>query len=314
MAKNFYETLGVGESASAEEIKKAFRALAKKYHPDRNNGDKAAETKFKEISEAYNTLSDPKKKAEYDTMLKYGAFAGPGGGQPGAGFQNGGFDFSQFFHQGGGGRGGFQTFRGSGAQGMEGFDDILSSLFGGGERDFGRQPRRGRRAQKARKGADIAASITISFMEAVQGTTRIIELSPSGKKLSVKVPKGIDDAGKIRLRGQGQPGPRGVKNGDLIITVRVMPDQNFDRKGNDIYTTAKVSLKTALLGGKASVKTLTKTVAVTVKPGTQPGTLMRLKGLGLAVGKTQGDLYCRIEVEIPTELTDKQRQLMEEWE
>ena len=312
MAKNFYETLGVAESAGADEIKKAFRALAKKYHPDRNNGDKSAETKFKEISEAYDTLSDPKKKAEYDNMRKYGAFAGMGG-QPG-GSQNGGFDFSQFFHQGGGGRGGFQTFRGSGAQGMEGFDDILSSLFGGGERDFGWQSRRTRRAQRAAEGADIKASITISFMEAVQGTTRIIELSPSGKKLAVKVPKGIADAGKIRLRGQGQPGPRGVKNGDLIITVKVMPDQNFDRKGNDIYTSVKVSLKTALLGGKASVKTLTKTVAVTVKPGTQPGTLMRLKGLGLAVGEKQGDLYCRIEVEIPTELTEKQRQLLEEWE
>ena len=317
MSNDYYKTLGVSETASPDEIKRTFRMLAKKYHPDRNPGNTAAETKFKEISEAYDTLSDTKKKAEYDTMRKYGAFAGQPGGGMGGGARGGG-DFSQFFHQGGG-RGGFQTFNMGGTGGINGLDDILAQFFGGrGAGGFG-SPSGGQRGSRMRpqrpsRGRDARAWITISFMESVTGTRRTIRSKTSGKKLSVKVPAGIDDGGKIRLKGQGRPGRLGGANGDLIITVTVMADQQFERKGNDVHTKVNVPFTTAILGGKVTAKTLTKSVSLSIKPGTQPGTKLRLKGMGLAVGDVTGDQFVTVEVEIPTAITDHQRELLEQWE
>ena len=312
MAKDYYDALGVKDNATQDDIKKAFRTLAKKYHPDRNKGDAAAEAKFKEISEAYDTLSDPKKKEQYDMMRKYGAFAGAGQGQGANPFGGpGGFDFSDFMNRGEG----FQTFRYGGFGDAGGFDDILSQLFGGrGGSPFGAQRgRRGRRAQPM-KGADIASTLTVTFMEAVKGTRRMIQLEGQKKKLSVKIPAGIENGGKIRLAGQGQPGPPGGQNGDLIITVRVMPDQQFTRKGNDVYSKVEVSFKEAILGTKKQVKTLTKTIMLTIPSGTQPGTSMRLKGQGLSVGGAQGDMFVEIHVMIPKTLTEEQKKLLEEWE
>ena len=317
MGNDYYQILGVSESASPDEIKKQFRKLAMKYHPDRNHGDKAAEDKFKGISEAYDTLSDPKKKQEYDTMRKYGAFTGAGASGGPGGFGGGGFDFSQMFRQGSGPRG-FQTFRSSGMDGMNGFEDILNSFFGGGQGGFsfsagGRGARRAG-ARRARRAPNVEASLVVNFMESVRGTMRQLTIQPTGKKLKVRIPAGIEDGGKIRLKGQGQPDPFSGQFSDLIITVKVMPDQNFERKGNDVYTKVKVSFKDAILGTKVQVKTLTKTVALNLKSGTQPGTLMRLKGQGLAVGNKTGDCYVRIEVEIPETLTENQRKMLEEWE
>ena len=316
MSKNYYDILGVSESASPDEIKKQFRKLAMKYHPDRNHGDKAAEDKFKGISEAYDTLSDPKKKQEYDTMRKYGAFAGAGASGGPGGFGGGGFDFSQMFRRGGGPRG-FQTFRSSGMEGLNGFEDILNSFFGGGSGfSFSTGGRGARRAgaRRAQRVPNVEASLVVNFMESVRGTTRQLAIHPTGKKLKVKIPAGIEDGGKIRLKGQGQPDPFSGQFSDLIITVKVMRDQNFERKGNDVYTKVKVSFKDAILGTKVQVKTLTKTVSLNLKPGTQPGALMRLKGLGLSVNGKQGDCYVRIEVEIPETLTEEQRKMLEEWE
>ncbi len=316
MAQNFYEILGVSQEASQDEIKKAFRTLAKKYHPDRNKGNAEAERRFKEISEANETLSDPKKRTEYDTMLKYGAFAGSG---PGTGPGMGGFDpdaFAQMFGQGGRG-GGNRTFHfnfggnagGTGsAGGAGGFEDIFSSLFGGNpgaQQPWTRQPQRE---------PDIAADLSITFMESAKGATKTITIGNTGRKLRVKIPKGIGDGEKIRLAGQGVSGYNGSTSGDLIITVHVMPDQNFERKGNDIYTTATISFIEAMKGTKVEVKTLTKTVKLTVPAGTQPGTRMRLKGQGLAVGGNVGDLYVEIKVTIPKDLTEKQKKLLDEWE
>ena len=329
MGKNYYDILGVSESASQDEIKRAFRSLAKKYHPDRNPGDKTAEAKFKEISEANETLSDPKKRSEYDMMLKYGAFTGAGAGRGAGGFCGADFDFSDFFRQGTGGRGGFQTFRFS-SSGFDNIEDILSSFFGGRGSPFGSRAedpfatqtedlftgRRGRRPSRTLKGADLRITLSVSFMEAINGTERKLKIHQTGKTLSIKIPAGIEDGGKIRLAGQGMPGPQGTHggvNGDLIITVRVMPDQQFERKGNDIYTSATISFKEAILGCKIQVKTLTKTVALTVPPGTQPGRKLRLKGQGLTVGESHGDLYVEIKVEIPKTLTEKQRKMLEEW-
>jgi len=317
MNTDFYKTLGVAEDAGADEIKKVYRKLAKQYHPDRHKGDKAAEARFKEISEAYDTLKDPGKRAEYDNMRKYGAFTGGGpftGAQPG-GF-SGGFDFSQFMRGGQRGGGGFHF---DSQTGFGGFEDILSSLFGGGHggpSPFEQMNRRGGRAQRRRvsRGSDMHLTVTISFMESVKGTRRMIQTRDKGKKLSVTIPAGIANFGKVRLRGQGHLGSYGGEQGDLIITVVVMPDQNFERKGNDIYSSVEVSFIEAIKGCKKEVKTLTRTVSLTVPPGTQPGTKMRLKGMGLDVGGKAGDQFVEIKVTIPTTLTDKQRQLLDEWE
>lgn len=306
MAKDFYDILGLQDTASAAEIKKAFRTLAKKYHPDRNKGDASAEARFKEISEAYETLSDEKKRREYDTLRKYGAFAGPGGGA--GGFQGAHFDFNDLF--GGAQRGGRTSFR-FGGQDFGGFEDILSSMFGGGARPFGQAGPAQR--EGVQRGADAHTSVTISFLESVYGTERTIRLRGRSKKLSVKVPAGIEDGGKIRLRGQGHLGEYGGTSGDLIITVNVMPDQHFERKGNDIYTKVEIGFDEAILGCKKEVKTLTKTISLTIPPGTQPGAKLRLKGLGLAVGDQTGDQYVEVHVRIPKNITSKQRELLEQW-
>lgn len=309
MSKNFYDILGVSENASDEDIKKKFRTLAKKYHPDKNRGDKVAEGKFKAISEAYDTLSDKKKRQEYDNIRKYGgSFAGarPRGG----GFQGGGFDFSDFMSQGSGGRGGFQSFRSSG--GIDGMEDIISQLFGGqSQGGFGGCNRRNQRSPI--KAQNLTATLSVSFMEAIKGAKRKLHINQTNKVLNVKIPAGITNWGKIRLTGQGMPGYRGQNNGDLIITVQVMSDKNFERKGNDVYTKVSISFKDAILGTKAKVKTLTKTIMLAIPAGTQPETQMRLKGQGLAVSDKQGDLFVKINVEIPTTISDDQRKILEEW-
>jgi len=315
MAKDFYEILGVSENASAEEIKKSFRKLAKQYHPDRNKGDKTSEARFKEISEAYETLSDSKKKNEYDMMRKYGAFAGSGGSQPGGftgagGFGPGSYSFFNSFGQRGRGSGSSDGF-----ENLGGLDEIFSSLFGGGSpfsgsASFGP----GRKAHRRRPQAmDINTTLSITFMESVHGSRRTIQLQGSSKKLAVKIPAGINDGGKIRLRGQGQQDPLTRQKGDLIITVRVMQDKNFERKGNDIYSSVEISFKEAITGCKKKVRTLSKMIMLTIPPGTQPGATMRLKGQGLAVGGAQGDQYVEIKVNIPDKLTEKQKKLLEEW-
>lgn len=295
MPRDFYQILGVGETASQDEIKKQFRKLAKQYHPDRNKGDKAAEAKFKEISEAYDTLSDEKKRSEYDTLRKYGAFGGQGG-QPG-------FDPSQF------GRGGQTGFGGG-----DNWEEILSQFFGG-ESPFsggGSRSRRRTARQSQMPGRDVEAELSISFMDAVSGTTRVIQVGP--KKLNVRIPAGIDEGGRIRLAGQGEPGAFGGPNGDLLITVHVSPDAHFTRKGNDIYSTVEIPFTQAILGTKVPVRTLSKTVTLSIPPGTQPGAMLRLKGQGISANGTVGDQYVEVKVSIPSNLTVKQKKMIEEWE
>ncbi len=310
MAMNdYYKILGVSENATPEEMKKQFRKLAKEYHPDRHQGDPAKEAKFKEIAEAYDTLSDPKKRQEYDMMRRYGAHTGAGnfgggqgfpGGMGGGNFQ-GGFTFD------------FEDFLNRGSQRGSGIDDILNEIFGAGMsgRGFGQRPNPfGRATQKPTKGQDIVARLAISFTEAANGTTRRIELT-NGIKLNAKIPAGIADGGKIRLRGQGNPSHNGGPAGDLIITVTVMPDRDFERKGNDIYSSTTISFKDAILGTKIDVRTLSKTVTLSVPAGTQPGTKLRLKEMGLDVGGKTGDHYVTINVTIPKSLTDEQREALE---
>lgn len=312
MSSDYYKVLDVAENATAKEIKSAFRRLAKKFHPDRNRGNKDAENRFKELSEAYETLGDSQKKSQYDTMRKYGAFAGRGG-QPGQqGFNDEGMDFSQFFRQGGGGRGGFQTFRSGGLDGLNGFEEIISKMFGGGQNPFTQGG--GRQRGQPMKGQNISTELTISFKESVTGVGRRIQLENSSRKLNVKIPAGIESGGKIRLAGQGMAGAGGGPNGDLIITVNVKADQQFRREGNNIHTTVEVPFTKAILGGKVPVTTLAKKVSLTLPPGTQPGTVMRLKGLGLSLANAKGDMLVEVKVTLPEKLTDDQRKIIEGWE
>lgn len=372
MAKDYYQVLGVSENAGKDEIKKKYRELAKKYHPDRNKGDKAAEEKFKEISEAYQVLNDDEKRRQYDNMRKFGGF---GGGPQGGGFPGGGrfytdADFSQIF----GDRFDINDlFRGGG------LGDIFSSMFGDNVRARRRSPF-GRGQAGPRKGRDIRAELDISASQAASGTSRKIRLGvpqecdacggqgtvdgagetvcprchgsgqvtnvqgnfsisrpcPSclgrgvlpgqtcpkcngagtikkKKTIRVKIPAGVKNGETIRLRGLGYPGAGGP-TGDLIIKVNVMADEKYHRDGNDIHTTVDVTFPQAALGAKVTVQALTKKVNVTIKPGTQPGTVLRLKGLGLAVGDKKGDLLVTVNVRVPTDLTERQKELLREFD
>ncbi|MDZ4723988.1 MAG: DnaJ C-terminal domain-containing protein [candidate division Zixibacteria bacterium] len=302
MTTDFYKVLGVSENATADEIKKQFRKLAKKHHPDRNKGAKQSEAKFKELSEAYETLSDDTKRKEYDMMRRYGAHEDSGGRQPGQGF-----DYSRTNTT----RGGRSTANVDGFEGFDNVDDILSSLFGGRSRTGFEES--ARRRQSRAKGADSSATISVTFTEAALGAKKYIQIM-GGRKLAVNIPTGIEDGSKIRLAGQGAPDIFGGEHGDLIITVQIMPDPLFDRKGNDIYTHTEISLKEALLGTKKNIKTLTNTVTLNIPSGTQPGAQLRLKGQGLTVGGAQGDLYVEIRVSLPRTLSEKQKKMLEEWE
>ncbi|MBN2227050.1 MAG: DnaJ domain-containing protein [candidate division Zixibacteria bacterium] len=301
MSKDFYKTLGVAENASQDDIKKAFRKLAKQFHPDRNKGDKAAEERFKEISEAYDVLGDEKKRRQYDTMRKYGAFTGGPSFDP---RHSGGFDASQFE----------RFFRFDNAEGMDVFSELFGSIFGGGSpfRQARSRPRR-----RASRGRDAAVSLSVSFEEAMRGTEKTIVAKNPGagikqRRLRVKIPAGIADGGKIRLRGMGFPGDNGQSNGDLIVTVNVKKSEQFERRGNDIHSKVTVSYPDAVLGGKVQVKTLTRTINLTIPPYTKSGTKLRLKGMGLSVNGTQGDQYVEVVIDVPDTLTPRQKELLEE--
>jgi len=307
--KNYYDILGVSENASQDEIKKAYRKLAKKYHPDRRGGDKAAEEKFKDISEAYSVLSDPEKRKQYDMMRKNPFATGEG---------MGGFDFGDFA---GTGPGGFRVhFGGTGGGGFGGFEDILSDLFGfghrgartgfaGAEEDIFRKAR----AQQTQRGADVQAEITIPFELAARGGETTV-VTPTGKKIKIKIPPGTDDGKKMKISGQGSPAPYGGTPGDLYIVIHVAPHPKFERKGNDIYSTERINLAQAVLGTQLEVKTIdNKTVKLKIPPGTDSGKLFRLKGLGIQNSHGKGDHYVKVEIVVPKNLSPHLRKEFEEW-
>ena len=266
--KDFYKILGVGKSASGDEIKKKYRSLARELHPDKTKGDAAMEEKFKAVSEAYDILSDGKKRAEYDQardMFERGGFRTPQGGQN---FQGG--DFSDIF---GGGNP----------------QDIFANLFGGG----------GRRGP--RKGQDLQTEATITFKEAAFGTTLELRLSADGgpsQNISARVPAGVNDGAKIRVKGKGSKGDAGP--GDLFILLHVKPHAVFSRKGENIALTVPVTFTEAALGGDIKVPTLTgDEVTLRIAPGTSNGRVLRVKGRGITKGTTVGDLLVTIEVQVP---------------
>lgn len=365
--KDYYQILGIDEKATPADIKKAYIRLAKKYHPDSNQGDSQAAEKFKEINEAHEILSDPKKRKQYDDLRQF-AYAGYGGGF-GQGFDINDI-LSQFGRRGGAGAG--RTFTAEDVGGLGGLGDLFSNIFDRGGRF--RQQRYG-----PQKGEDLYAEVEVPFDVGAKGGSTVITVSKedtcdrcrgsgaepgskiercpqcggsgmisvsqgafamsrpctrcygrgeivaepctkcggSGqtagrKRLSVKIPKGIANGSKIRLRGQGQPGTRGAPPGDLFIKVNVAPHRFFRRKGADIYCDVDINLAQAVLGSKLRVRTLDgKRAVLKIPAGTQPGTTFRLKGLGVDVGTKVGDQFVTVRVEIPKKLKPEDRDLFE---
>ena len=296
--KDYYDILGVKKTASDDEIKKAYRGLAKKFHPDKNKGNKDAEAKFKQISEAYSVVGDKEKREQYDRLGRE-AFHFPGGaGGAGGPFGGGspfGFDFSQFTRAGGPGTGArsyTRTRRGGGGGG--GFTDIFSDLFGGGG-GFETGPERGQ---------DVEAEVTIDFRDAVLGTTMELSIARGGATndtVKVKIPEGVKDGQRIRLRGKGSPGTDGGPAGDLNLLVHVRPHPFFERKGDDIHIELPITVGEAIRGAEVEVPTIHGPVRARIPAGTQSGQTFRISGKGV---KNKGDHYYRAIVSVPKHAPD----------
>lgn len=289
MAQDYYAILGVPRDANQNDIKKAFRKLAKKYHPDANPNNPQAEARFKEINEAYEVLSDAETRAQYDRW-------GP--------------NFRQYQQMGGNGNpfGGGNPFSGgnpfAGRGTATGFDDLFSSIFG----QMG-----GSGWTTAVSGQDIEQPVSITLQEAYEGTVRII--NKDGRQIRVNIPAGATNGTRVRLAGEGGAGINGGKNGDLYLVVDVLPMAGFERDGDDLTVDVKVDAFTAMLGGEVEVPTLGRPVRLKIPAGTQSGRKFRISGKGMPVLRkpnTYGDLYARVMITVPTHLTQEQRRLVEQ--
>jgi len=312
--KDYYSTLGVSKTATDKELKQAFRKLARKFHPDVNPGDKTAESKFKEVNEAYEVLGDPEKRKKYDElganwrMYEQQAASGarPGGPGFGGGFSGGGVhtmteeEMREMFGEDSPFSDFFQTFFGGGN-------------FGGGFEDARRGGGRGNARNRARKGRDVEQEIELSLDDVYHGVTRRLMFTLGGQNRSadVRIPAGVGDGARVRIAGEGELGTGGASNGDLYLRIRLTPNAMFERKGQDLYTRVPIPLTTAVLGGEADVRTLAgKSLRLKIPPTTQHGQMFRLKGHGMPVpGKAgeHGDLYATADVQLPRQLTPEQR-------
>jgi len=305
--RDYYETLGVSKTATAEEIRTAFRKLARKYHPDVAKDKKAAEEKFKQINEAYEVLSDPEKRTKYDQLganwNQPGGFQPPpqwGGQQPGGGF-----------YQWGGDGGGVEfEFGGTG------FSDFFEAFFGGGRGRSAFGGFGGRQAT-AERGADVEADIMVTLEEALHGSTRTVSLRRAGSNkvetYQVKIPRGVHEGQRIRLAGQGEAGARGGKSGDLFLRVRLARHPDFTVEGSDLIHEVKIAPWQAVLGTELQVPTLEGSVRLKIPPGTQGGQRFRLRERGLpGVSGRRGDLYVEVQINIPKKLTEREREIWSE--
>ncbi|OUJ76126.1 DnaJ C-terminal domain-containing protein [Hymenobacter crusticola] len=302
--KDYYKILGLDKSATKDQIKKAYRKLAREYHPDVNPNNPEAEQKFKEVNEAHEVLSDDEKRQKYDQLgadwQRYQQAGGPGRGQ-----SAGGFDWSQYAQGSAGGFGGF----GGEAGGFEGadFSDFFSSIFGGmGGARAGGSTRPG-------AGQDYQAELELTLEEAYKGGPRTITVN--GKNLRLTVQPGVEDGQTIRLRDQGGPGRNGGPSGSLYITFRISPDPRYTRTGNDLTMDVPVSIYKALLGGEQIVETLSGPVKIKIKPETQNGTRLRLRGKGFPVYRQAdqfGDLYLRLNLTVPQNLSNQEKELVQQ--
>ncbi|MDB5198255.1 MAG: molecular chaperone DnaJ [Chitinophagaceae bacterium] len=288
---DYYKVLGVNKNATTDEIKSAYRKLARKHHPDLNPNDKEAHKKFQQINEANEVLSDPEKRKKYDQYGKDWKHADE--------FEKQKQSRGQYANQGG------QTF--SGGFGEDDFSDFFSSMFGGGGES------RGRSRQTKFRGQDYNAELQLELADAYKTHQQTITVN--NKNVRITIPAGIENGQQIRLKGYGAPGVNGGPNGDLYITFNITNNTQFKRMGNDLYTTVEIDLYTAVLGGEVTVDTLSGKVKLKVKPETQNGTKIRLKGKGFPVYKKEGefgDLFITFSVKIPTNLTEKQKELFKE--
>ena len=303
--KDFYAVLGVSKDVSDADLKKTYRKLARKYHPDSNQGDAAAEAKFKEISEAYAVLSDAEQRAEYDQIRAMGTGARfTAGGQGAGGFE----DVFSMFGQGRGGGARYQS--------AEDFDDIFSMFnqqqggrFGSGR--FGQTSGGFRGFGGPTKGGDVTARTTIDFLTATKGETITLQ-GEDGKPFKVKIPAGVKDGQKIRLRGRGRPSPDGGENGDIVVSVTVRPHPVFTRDGLNLRVTVPVTFTEAVLGATIEVPTLGgDPVKLRVAPGTPSGRVLRVKGRGVATSKGTGDLLAEVQIAVPSHLEGEAREALE---
>lgn len=292
--KDYYKVIGVDKKASQGEIKKAYRKLAVKYHPDKNPDDKIAEEKFKELTEAHEVLGDPEKRGKYDEL-----------GANWKQYEQTGFDPSDFAKGRPGGQHHYE-FQGDPSEmfGGSGFSDFFETLFGQGNGRSGSYAGFSEHAV----GSDLAGEITISLQEAYNGTERIADLG--SEKIRLKIKPGSYDGLQLRVKGKGQKSPKG-KQGDLFLTIRVQPNAVYLKKGNDLHIEVPVDLFAALLGGKQEVITLSGKVNITVPEGTQNGKVLRLKGKGMPIygSKAHGDLFVKLNIKLPTHLTTEQKEM-----
>lgn len=308
--KDYYNILGVGRSAGEKEIKRAYRKLARQYHPDKNPDDKASEERFKEINEAYEVLGSPENRAKYDQLGRsYHRYQHMGGAPSG-------FDFSQWAAAGGPG-GSYQSVNIDFEDllgGAGGFSEFFNTIFRGGSRSRGGSVDGMFGRQASQKGMDIEHNVSITLEEAYHGTTRALA-TENGEQFTAKIPPGAKTGTKVRLSGKGGPGQAGP--GDLFLVISVESDNTFTREGNNLKTSVPVDVLTAVLGGKATVPTLTGPVKLNIPAGTQGGQTFRLKDKGMPYLRDRdrfGDLLATVRITVPEELSDEERQHYNELE
>ncbi len=301
--KDYYKTLGVARDASQPEIKKAYRKLAIKYHPDKNPGNKASEEKFKEVNEANDVVGDPEKRKKYDQLgsnwRQYEQTSGQGA------------DFSQWARQSGS-----RPSQGSGYSEFGGdFSDFFNSFFSGNFSNDFSSGRSQQREQIPRKGEDYEAKIEVTLQEAYLGSKRLINVN--GANINITIPSGVSNGQALRVKGKGGPARRGGESGHLYLHVEMNPDPDFERKENDLYSDLHVSLYKVVLGGEVKVRTMKGEVSMNIPKETQSGKVFRLKGLGMPVylkKSTFGDLYVRVVIDVPKHLTAAEVELFKKLE
>ena len=304
--KDYYQILGVSKNADEKEIKKAYRKLARQYHPDVNPGDTAAEAKFKDVNEAHEVLSDPEKRKMYDQFgSQWQQYQRAGGG-----------NVDDLFRQWGGAQGRARTINPEDLNDMfggRGFSSFFESLFGGRQGAGGFQQGNFQNFNQVQKGQDVEQTIKVSLDEAFHGTTRALQFT-NGRSIQVNIPRGVDTGSKVRVKGQGQPGHNGGQPGNLYLIVQMQPGK-YEREGDNLTIEVPVDLYTAVLGGVVEVTAPDKTVKLTIPAGTENGKRIRLRGLGMPNmrdNKKRGDLFAKINVQIPTSLSEKEKELFEE--
>jgi len=313
--KDYYSILGVDKKASQEEIKKAFRKLARKHHPDVNPGNEAAAEKFKEISEAYEVLSDPEKRQKYDQFGSQWQQYEQAGGRPED------FNWSQW-QAGPGAQYSYRTVTPEEFAEMFGgeghFSSFFETLFGGAGRPFTREAYGGPEFQyrtRPRHGRNLEYTLRVTLEEAFHGGSRILEWE-TGRKIEAKIPPGVKNGSRLKLKGQGEPGRDGGAPGDLYLNIEVLPHERFIRDGDNLSLTLPVDLFTLLLGGKVTVQGLDRSVKLDIPPETANGRVFRLKGLGmphLKKPEERGDLYVKVEAALPEHLSEREKELVEQW-